>query len=451
MNNTVTIEFVNQLFYEKNILKKIDEDLEKELKEREKISNFSEDSFKEYKLEFMNMDNNSENTYFEIISPKEVKGIRFSVNKNDDLLPYIQNKVNDPFKYIKIDNFNPFDDNMKNNLIVMIAHIDFLNEKFKKEENKYKKIYEGIENKVKKWFLEIDDFDKNFEEEVNKLNKFGEITNKKDLKISHELIAKYNFMNDISRFYRKLTDKMFIQKTEEGSANTYLDLFEKTVYIINSNEGKFKLKPIIIDDRVAQFEIISPSKYKGSYVILKHIPVFILALTAIEPYFTNGILTRYGKSELEFVINEKKFFKRIIYEDLQKSSTAYKNSEYLKFKEFYKKIFESDNKFKVNTPNKSEKDYFYVINQFYEKYADIVSRRYKNTLEIELINTALFSYNVPNKKVYSMSELSGKSPDSLYDLFMIYFINRFVKKHTPLNSLPKPKGSFIMGNTVTSL
>ena len=445
MKNRVTIEFVNQLFYEKNVLKKAGEELERELNEREKYS------FKKYELEFMNMDDDGENTYFEIISPEEVKGIAFSLNQDDNLLPHIENEVNDPFKYIKTDNFNPFDDNMKNNLIVMVAHINFLNEKFKKEEKKYKEIYEGIKNKVKKWFLEIEDFGKNFEEEVNKLNNFGEIINKKDLKTSHELIAKYNFMNDVSIFYRKLTDKMFVQKTEEGNINTYLNLLDKTIYIIDSDEGNFKLKPIVIDDRMAQFEIVSPVKYKGNYVILNHIPVFVLGLTAVRPYFTNGILTRYGKSELEFVIKQKKFYKKLIYKDLQKFRTGYKNSEYLKFRNFYKKIFESDNNFKVDNPDETEKNYFYVINQFYEKYADIVSRRYKNTLEIMLVKLPVYSFNVPDKRVYSVSELSGKSPESIYDLFMTFFINRLVKKHTPLNNLPVPKGSFIMGNANISI
>ncbi len=115
-------------------------------------------------------------------------------------------------------------------------------------------------------------------------------------------------MKDVSKYYHNLTSKMFIKKTEEGSINSYIELSSKSIYTINTEKEEFKLKPIIIDDRLAEFEVVSPKKYKGNYVILRHIPIFVLGLTSVRPYFINGMLSKYGKSELELLLNEKVFF-----------------------------------------------------------------------------------------------------------------------------------------------
>ena len=505
MYKTIEVDFINQLYHEKNVLNKTDEDLERELNEKvdkyllenpnyeykpyiieekeegkiyehfdgfkykcingewENLYDSEEEkkkTIREYVESLKRISKDKSSTFrtykiepvktipvlneYVIKSPKELKGMSFYTRKDGDLTLYIEDEVKDPFQYIKIDDFYNLGKQEMNNIIVTLAYIDFLNEKFKSETDKYKKKYHVVRKRIKKWFIELDGFDKNFENEVNKLNKSGDILNKKDEETSNELVIKYNNMNEVFLYYQKIKNNLFIKNLPESITNSYLELLDKTIYTVKVDEIEYKLRPNIINDREGEFEIVSPKKYKGSYIYLKFIPVFVLSFTTIRPYFDNGKLTEYGRFELEMSLKHKVFYKKERgYSSFLIDKTGYKVSDFDRFKELYQKIFESDNNFKLKNPSEREKSYIYVISEFYKKYADIVAREYRDYLYKDYPNRFSTSFNVSEKVVYNDNN------ETFFDQFTDFFISRLVKQYSPLNKLPKAKGSFsIEGNVM---
>jgi hypothetical protein len=148
---------------------------------------------------------------------------------------------------------------------------------------------------------------------------------------------------------------------------------------------------------------------------------------------------------LELIIKDKNFYDSGRNINNLLNVTNDKSSDFSRFKSLYKKVFETNNKFKLETHDEKDDKYLLIINEFYNKYADLVSREYSNILQNDLRTPFPISYNSSDKKVYDAKELSIQYMDSFFDKFRHFFIKKLVKKYSPLNNLPIPKGSLTIG------